>query len=47
MSGVLVQAQSAQTVVEYVENSTDEVATFSASDPEGRHADYLVAGDSR
>ena len=35
LSGVLVQAQSAQTVVEYLENSTDEVATFSASDPEG------------
>ena len=35
LSGVLVQAQSAQTTVEYLENSTDEVATFSASDPEG------------
>ena len=42
----VVQVDGAHTV-EYLENSTDEVATFSDSDPEGCHADYLVAGDSR
>ena len=35
LSGVLVQAQSAQMVVEYPENGEAPVATFTASDPEG------------
>ena len=35
LSGVLVQAQSAQMVVPYPENGEGPVATFTASDPEG------------
>ena len=35
LSGVLVQAQSNQMVVEYPENGEGPVATFTASDPEG------------
>ena len=41
LTASVVRAQEDSTAIEYAENGTDPVATFTATDPEGCHAHHL------